>query len=83
MDILGLLNWRYATKRMTGKKIPQEKTEVILESIRLSASSIGLQPCRVIVIEDPKLLEQIKPIATIRLRLLKHRTFWCLPPGPM
>jgi nitroreductase len=36
---------------------------VILESIRLSASSIGLQPYRVIVIEDSALLEQIKPIA--------------------
>lgn len=63
MDIISLLNWRYATKRMTGKKIPQEKIEVILESIRLSASSIGLQPYKVIVVEDRALLEQIKPIA--------------------
>lgn len=63
MDILSLLNWRYATKRMTGKKIPQEKVEIILESIRLSASSIGLQPYRVLVIEDRSLLEQIKPVA--------------------
>ena len=63
MDILSLLNWRYATKRMNGKKIPQEKVDIILESIRLSASSIGLQPYRVLVIEDPNLLEQIKPIA--------------------
>lgn len=63
MDILSLLNWRYATKRMTGKKIPREKVEIILESIRLSASSIGLQPYRVLVIEDRDLLEQIKPVA--------------------
>ncbi|MBC8054031.1 MAG: NAD(P)H-dependent oxidoreductase [Sphingobacteriaceae bacterium] len=63
MDILSLLNWRYAAKRMTGKKVPQEKIEIILESIRLSASSIGLQPYRVIVIENPIRLEQIKPIA--------------------
>ncbi|HEX8378830.1 MAG TPA: NAD(P)H-dependent oxidoreductase [Pedobacter sp.] len=63
MDILSLLNWRYATKRMNGKKIPQEKVDVILESIRLSASSIGLQPYRVLVIENQELLEQIKPIA--------------------
>lgn len=63
MDILSLLNWRYATKRMTGKKIPQEKVEVILESIRLSASSIGLQPYKIVVIENRELLEQIKPLA--------------------
>jgi nitroreductase len=48
---------------MTGKKIPQEKIDIILESIRLSASSIGLQPYRVFVIQDPAILEQIKPIA--------------------
>ena len=63
MDIVSLLNWRYAAKRMTGKKIPQEKIDIILESIRLSASSIGLQPYRVFVIQDPAILEQIKPIA--------------------
>ena len=63
MDILSLLNWRYAAKRMTGQKVPQEKVDVILESIRLSASSIGLQPYKVIVIENRELLEQIKPIA--------------------
>ncbi|HEY0055865.1 MAG TPA: NAD(P)H-dependent oxidoreductase [Pedobacter sp.] len=63
MDILSLLNWRYATKRMNGQKIPQEKIDVILESIRLSASSIGLQPYKVLVITDSNLLEQIKPIA--------------------
>jgi nitroreductase len=48
---------------MNGNKVPQEKLEVILESVRLSASSIGLQPYRLIVIEDPAVLEQIKPIA--------------------
>jgi nitroreductase len=48
---------------MNGNKVPQEKLEVILESVRLSASSIGLQPYRVIVIENPAVLEQIKPIA--------------------
>ena len=63
MDIVSLLNWRYAAKRMTGKKIPQEKIDIILESIRLSASSIGLQPYLVFVIQDPAILEQIKPIA--------------------
>jgi nitroreductase len=63
MDILSLLNWRYAAKRMNGNKIPQEKIEIILESVRLSASSIGLQPYRVIVIENPVVLEKIKPIA--------------------
>jgi len=63
MDILKLLNWRYATKRMNGKKVPQAKIDNILESIRLSASSIGLQPYTIYVIEDKTLLEKILPIA--------------------
>jgi len=63
MDIIQLLNWRYATKRMTGKKVPQAKVDTILESIRLTASSIGLQPYTIYVIEDKALLEQILPIA--------------------
>lgn len=63
MDIITALNWRYATKRMNGGQVPQEKVDRILESVRLSASSVGLQPYRVIVINEPKLLEAIKPIA--------------------
>lgn len=48
---------------MNGNRVPQEKINIILESIRLSASSMGLQPYNVIVISDRELLEKIKPIA--------------------
>src|SRR5690606_3566809 len=37
--------------------------DIILESIRLSASSMGLQPYQVLVISNRELLEKIKPIA--------------------
>ncbi|MEJ7693648.1 NAD(P)H-dependent oxidoreductase [Daejeonella sp.] len=57
------MNWRYATKSMNGTLVPQEKIDIILESIRLSASSIGLQPYNVLVISDRDLLEKIQPIA--------------------
>ncbi|MXV53127.1 NAD(P)H-dependent oxidoreductase [Pedobacter sp. HMF7647] len=63
MDLISALNWRYATKRMNGEKVPQEKIENILESVRLSASSIGLQPYNVIVVEDPAVKEKIKAVA--------------------
>lgn len=48
---------------MIGKKIPQEKLDRILEEIRLSASSFGLQPYSIFVIDDYALLEKIKLIA--------------------
>ncbi|MXV14762.1 NAD(P)H-dependent oxidoreductase [Hufsiella ginkgonis] len=63
MDILSLLNWRHASKRMNGAKVPAEKVDTILESIRLSASSMGLQPYKVLVISNPELLEKIRPLA--------------------
>lgn len=63
MNIISALNWRYATKSMSGKTIPQDKVDVILDSIRLSASSAGFQPYQVLVIQNKELLEKIKPIA--------------------
>ena len=63
MDIISALNWRYASKKMNGEKVASEKVDIILESIRLSASSMGLQPYQVLVISNRELLEKIKPIA--------------------
>lgn len=63
MELIDALNWRYAAKRMTGEKVPQEKIDRILEATRLAASSAGLQPYSVIVISNPELLKKIQPIA--------------------
>ena len=59
MNLVDKLNWRYATKRMNGTKVPQEKIDRILEAIRLSPTSFGLQPFKVIVVEDAALRERI------------------------
>ncbi len=59
MNIIEKLNWRYATKRMNGTKVPQEKVENILEAIRLAPTSLGLQGFKVFVIEDEALREEI------------------------
>jgi len=59
MTLIDKLNWRYATKRMNGTKVPQEKIDRILEAIRLSPTSFGLQPFKVIVVEDQALRERI------------------------
>ncbi len=63
MSIIENLKWRYAAKKMNGNTVPQDKLDTILESIRLSPSSSGLQPFRVLVIENKELQEKIKPIA--------------------
>lgn len=61
--LIQALHWRYATKRMTGKIVPHDKLDRILEAIRLSASSFGLQPYTIIVIENRDLLQKLKSAA--------------------
>ncbi|SHI53466.1 Nitroreductase [Mesonia phycicola] len=63
MSLLEDLKWRYATKKMNGTKVPQDKLDYILEAARLAPSSSGLQPYKVIVISDKALLEKIKGIS--------------------
>jgi len=71
MELLDALNWRYATKRMNGEKVAADKLNVILESIRLSASSLGLQPYRIIVVDDPALKAKIHESACPQPQILE------------
>ena len=63
MSLINALEWRYAAKRMNGQKVPTEKIDTILEATRLSASSMGLQPYNILVVEDMELREKIKAVA--------------------
>ncbi|MBP9794087.1 MAG: NAD(P)H-dependent oxidoreductase [Flavobacterium sp.] len=57
-------NWRYATKKFDAtKKIASEDLEILKEAIRLSSSSYGLQPYKVLIIENPELRAKIQPAA--------------------
>jgi nitroreductase len=59
-QVIDDLNWRYATKRFdTEKKLSNEQLSALKESIRLSASSYGLQAFKVIVVETPELREKL------------------------
>ncbi|WP_396179168.1 NAD(P)H-dependent oxidoreductase [Flavobacterium sp.] len=62
--IIENLNWRYATKKFdASKKIAASDLEILKEAVRLSASSYGLQPYQVILVENENLREQIKTVA--------------------
>ena len=64
MNLIDKLKWRYATKKMDPNKVvPTDKVEQILEAVRLTASSSGLQPYELIVITNKDLREKIKAIA--------------------
>jgi nitroreductase len=64
MSLIDKLQWRYATKKMDStKSVPPEKVEQILEAIRLTASSSGLQPYEILVITNAETREKIKAVA--------------------
>jgi nitroreductase len=54
--------WRYATKKFNAdKKISDQDLETLKEAIRLSASSYGLQPYKILLIENPELRAKLQP----------------------
>ncbi len=61
MSLIAALNWRYATKKMNGQAVPQDKIDQIVEAARLAPTSSGLQPYKVIVISDPDLKQALLP----------------------
>lgn len=71
MSLIEDLNWRYATKRMNGQKVPQEKIDYILEAIRLAATSFGLQPFTILVVKSEELRKQIQPVAYNQPQILE------------
>lgn len=57
-------NWRYATKKFdANKKVTTEDLATLKEAIRLSASSYGLQPYQVLIVENPELRAQLQPVS--------------------
>ena len=58
------LKWRYATKKFDpAKKVSDKDLDHLLEAIQLSASSYGLQPYQVIVVENKEVREKLKAAA--------------------
>lgn len=60
MSLIEDLNWRHAVKAYDStKKVSQEDLNTILEAARLAPTSSGLQPFRVIVVENQELKEKM------------------------
>ena len=63
-DLLEQMKWRYATKQFNpDKKIPDDVWTALEDILVLTPSSYGLQPWKFIVVTDPKVKEQLKPIS--------------------
>ncbi|MGR6342259.1 NAD(P)H-dependent oxidoreductase [Priestia megaterium] len=63
-EILKAYQFRHACKEFdTNKKISDEDFRFILETGRLSPSSVGLEPWKFVVIQDAALREKLKPVS--------------------
>ncbi|MDM1553704.1 MULTISPECIES: NAD(P)H-dependent oxidoreductase [Chryseobacterium] len=61
MNYLEALSRRYSVKKFNHQIIPQETLYNILESGKLSASSLGLQPYKIIVVESEEMKQKLIP----------------------
>ncbi|MDR6405398.1 MULTISPECIES: NAD(P)H-dependent oxidoreductase [Chryseobacterium] len=61
MNYLEALSKRYSVKKFNNEIIPQEKLFNILESGKLSASSLGLQPYKIVVVESEEMKKKLIP----------------------
>jgi len=60
-NIIENLSWRYATKLFDpSKKVSDKDLQILVEVLRLSPSSYGLQPIKVLVIENKEIREKLK-----------------------
>lgn len=61
MDVLEHMKWRYAVKKFDSeKKLSEEKIERLKEAFNLTATSYGLQPITLLVIQNQDLQDKLR-----------------------
>ena len=59
-QLIGQLNWRYATKQYDAtRKIPAQDWAALEEAVVLTPSGMGLQPWAVLIVDDPKVRAEL------------------------
>lgn len=61
-ETLQKLNWRYATKKFDAtRSLSAEKIHILKEAFNLTATSYGLQPLKMVAIQNKELQQQLVP----------------------
>jgi nitroreductase/dihydropteridine reductase len=64
MTVNERLAWRYATKKFDAtKSVPEDKIERIIEAVRLTPTTSGLQPFELLVVTNPGIRAKIRAVA--------------------
>lgn len=60
-NIIEALNWRYAVRKFSAERIAEERIQDLLTATRLSATSYGLQPYRLVMVNSRETREKLLP----------------------
>jgi nitroreductase len=64
MQLIESLQWRYATKRFDPeRKVSEEDLIKLRQAVALSASSFGLQPYRIVIVDEPETKRQLREVS--------------------
>ncbi len=62
MDVFDAIKERRSIRRYTGEPIEKDDIEKMVEAARLAPSAKNLQPWKLVIIQHPKVLEELVPI---------------------
>lgn len=72
MNTIESLQWRYATKKFDAtKKLSNTQIDTLKEAFNLTATSYGLQPIKLIVIQNKKIQEKLVPASWNQQQVLQ------------
>lgn len=81
MNITEDLKWRYATKKFdNNKKVSKGDIDKILEAFNLTASSYGLQPIKLVVLQDELKQEELVKFSMMQQQVkdASHVLVFCI-----
>lgn len=81
MNISEDLKWRYATKKFdNNKKVSKDDIDKILEAFNLTASSYGLQPIKLVVLQDELKQEELVKFSMMQQQVkdASHVLVFCI-----
>lgn len=81
MSIIHHLQWRYATKKFNPDKVLEpSKLNVLKEAFNLTATSYGLQPIRLVIVQNKSIQEQLMEAYGTKNKLeTLHIYSFCVP----
>jgi nitroreductase/dihydropteridine reductase len=62
-NIIDAMKWRYATKQFSSQKLTSEQRGLLEETVRMAPTSYGLQPWKLVVVQNLEIREKLKAAA--------------------